>query len=98
MTWNYRLAKKTVGKGTSFECTLYGVVEAYYNEDGSIWATSENFQQIGGLDNVEDILWTLETMLNDVKLGREVIDLDTITYAALDKAIEGDYSFSDFEE
>ena len=44
MTWNYRLVKRPVGTPTSLgggQHYIYGIHEAYYNEDGEVWGITQ---------------------------------------------------------
>lgn len=44
MTWNYRVVKKPVDTPTSLgggQHYIYGIHEAYYNEDGEVWGITQ---------------------------------------------------------
>lgn len=64
MSWNYRLAEKYVDYG-EYDGIIkeYRVVEAYYNEDGSIQGVT-NFKDPNGWDNLDCLKGTLEKMLS----------------------------------
>ena len=57
MTWNHRVVRfKHEGED------WYAVCEVYYNEDGSIYAHTQDGVRVTG-DNVEELRETLERML-----------------------------------
>ena len=81
MTWNYRIGKKTVEyefDGRKESEDIYGIYEAYYNDDGEIYATT--------VEGMEPHGETLEELKSDFEMmqeafNKEVLDLDTIKYA-----------------
>ena len=88
MSWNYRVGFRTVSYSVvddndhnlvvdTLEETQYGVVETYYNDDGEIALTSENFIEPYG-----ETLEELKTSFNMMKeaFDKPVIDLDNIVY------------------
>ena len=75
MSWNYRLCKETLDKGTSYEDEWFSIREVYYKEDGSISSYSEKPANLFS-ETREDIKWTLEKMHE--ALNKEVVDLDTL--------------------
>lgn len=81
MSWNYRVGFKRHKFKSSLaleeqEELQYGIVEAYYNEDGEIQFTSANFQAPCG-ETQEELIEDLEMMLKDAKRA-PVIDLDKL--------------------
>jgi hypothetical protein len=73
MSWNYRVAKK-VGK----DFDVYGIVEVYYDTDGSVKGWTD-FIDPNGWDDISDLKGTLELMLKafehpefEVIIGEEV--------------------------
>ena len=80
MSWNYRVAKKTL-----CGVEVFGVVEVYYNTDGEIWATSD-FVTLGNTDEFGDLFDTvlkIKQAASDVhrKGDEAILNLDTIKYA-----------------
>lgn len=55
--WNYRIVKKTNEYGE-----YYAIHEAFYNNDGSLWAVTEDGVDIGG-ENIEDMREAYEMMV-----------------------------------
>ena len=89
MSWNYRVGFRTVSYSVvddndhnlvvdTLEETQYGIVETYYNDDGEIAFTSENFIEPYG-ETLEELKVNFEDMQKAFKLP--VIDLDNIVYA-----------------
>lgn len=89
MSWNYRVAKKCITVDIlkdevtgevvdSYSEDTFGICEVYYNDEGDITFTSENFIEPYG-ETLED----LKTNFNLMKeaFDKEVIDLDTLIYA-----------------
>lgn len=76
--WNYRICKETYGKGTPYEEVGYTIREAYYNNDGEIWAVTEGSKGVHA-DDLNGIKTGLDWMM--LALGKEVVDLDTIVFA-----------------
>ena len=79
--WNYRVCKQyykfpetSGGEDGEYE---YSLREVYYNEDGSIWATSGKPQAPQG-ETLEDLKDGVSRMQR--ALDKDVIDLDTIEY------------------
>ena len=66
---------KVVG---TLEETQYGVVEAYYNDDGKIVFTSEEFQSPYG-ETLEELKANFDNIQKAFELP--VLDLDNIEYA-----------------
>lgn len=80
MSWNYRVAKKTL-----CGVEVFGMVEAYYNEDDEIWATS-GFITIGNAGSFKDLFDTVmllhsAVIINEHVLEEAILNLDTIKYA-----------------
>lgn len=78
--WNYRLCKSTY-HGDGYEEVTIDIREVYYNDDGSIWAVTENAVGIVG-ETVDEVKSALEKM--NLALGKDIIDLDTIVYSKPD--------------
>jgi len=76
--WNYRLCKITYQPGTEWEEVSYEIREAYYNEDGSIWAITDTVVGVYGA-SVEETQKCIERM--NLAYNKEVIDLDTFVFA-----------------
>ena len=71
--WNYRTAfKRQVINGV--EEITYGLVEAYYNDKGDLWLTTERFIEPSG-ETKEELIENLEMMLKDAK---KVLDLEKL--------------------
>lgn len=72
--WNYRIIK---------DKDYYGLYEVMYNDDGEIFAHSEEPEIIG--ENPKDLLDTLELMIHDVNKhiinGEEILEIDKIKFA-----------------
>lgn len=86
--WNYRTAFKrhkinTVDDvthkptGEVVEELTYGLVEAYYNDKGDLWLTTERFIEPSG-ETKEDLIENLEMMLKDAKKDVPVLDLEKL--------------------
>ncbi len=80
MTWNHRVVKY-VGKDCGIDETFYEIREAYYNQDGKIWAITENATGVFG-ENIDQLKVTLDRMTK--ALEQEVIDLETYVFAKPD--------------
>lgn len=89
MSWNYRIAKKTYRSSVvdnndysevigNTEEDQYGIVECYYNDEGEIMATTENFIEPYG-ETLEELKWCFEKMKE--AFDKEVLDLGSIVYA-----------------
>ena len=72
--WNYRIIK---------DKETYGLYEAMYNDDGEIFAHSEEPEIVG--EDPKDLLDTLELMIHDVNKhiidGKEILEIDKIKFA-----------------
>ena len=72
--WNYRIIK---------DKKSYGLYEVMYNDDGEIFAHSEEPEIIGA--SPRELLATLKLMLGDVKEhvidGKEILELNKIKFA-----------------
>lgn len=97
--WNYRLCKKTHRTETEITgeitCVSYEIHEAYYNDDGGIWAVTEDAVTVGAymdqLDETEEeklteLAQTLDWMR--LALAKGIIDLDTYVFADQDPCDE----------
>ena len=74
--WNYRTAfKRHVINGV--EEITYGLVEAYYNDKGDLWLTTERFIEPSG-ETKEELIENLEMMLKDAKKDAPVLDLEKL--------------------
>ena len=83
MTWKYSLAKKQEAG-----YTIYSVVEAFMNDDGSIWGVTSETDVLEGLqtDDLksddearEHCMDVFKNVIGD--LFGDVIDLDTFKFA-----------------
>ena len=72
--WNYRIIK---------DKDTYGLYEVMYNDDGKIFAHSEEPEIVG--ESPTDLLDTLELMIHDVNAhiidGKEILELNKIKFA-----------------
>jgi hypothetical protein len=72
--WNYRIIK---------DKNTYGLYEVMYNDDGEIFAHSEEPEIVG--EDPKDLLDTLELMIHDVNKhiidGKEILEIDKIKFA-----------------
>ena len=73
MSWNYRVCKRNYLSDEYF--TIH---EVYYNDDGSIWAVTEEAVAAFG-DSPKEIKDCLKKMQEALK--KDVIDLDTLVFA-----------------
>ncbi len=74
--WNYRTAfKRHVINGE--EVLEYGLTEAYYNDNGDLWLTTERFIEPSG-ETKEELIENLEMMLKDAKKDVPVLDLEKL--------------------
>ena len=62
MSWDYRVYKHTFKTKSGHEYSYYGVHEAYY-ENGSIPVRRSHECVKAEADSLEDLKWTLESML-----------------------------------
>ena len=87
--WNYRTAFKRHSvdviddvthepTGEVVEELEYGLVEAYYNDKGDLWMTTERFVEPYG-ETKEELIENLEMMLKDAKKDAPVLDLEKKT-------------------
>ena len=72
--WNYRIIK---------DKNTYGLYEVMYNDDGEIFAHSEEPEIVGEV--AKDLLVALELMIHDVNKhiidGKEILEIDKIKFA-----------------
>lgn len=94
MNWNYRLVKVTFNKGEESEEITYEIRETYYNDDGSIWAVTDNAVGTYG-DTVETAKRCHEWI--GLAFQKEVIDLDTFVFAKRDSDNVDDDILTEFE-
>ena len=74
--WNYRTAfKRQIINGV--EEITYGLIEAYYNDKGDLWLTTERFIEPSG-ETKEELIENLEMMLKDAKKDAPVLDLEKL--------------------
>jgi len=110
MSWNYRVCKAAnkVPEGKDperYEGYAYGIHEAYYNERGEIWATTEKTMSIKSFimawdcANEEEALASIKDQLEKMAMALEkpVVDLDTIIWGETDWD-DDDEMPSDIEE
>ncbi len=81
--WNYRLCRQ---KAPNAAVYTYGIHEAYYNPDGTIWAITEDAVSAGfdefepaDAEAVESMKKTLGWMA--LALDKPMIDLETFQFA-----------------
>ena len=86
--WEYRIGFKRHSfsviddvthepKGDTVEEITYGLIEAYYNDKGDLWLTTERFIEPSG-ETKEELIENLETMLKDAKKDVPVLDLEKL--------------------
>ena len=63
--------------GEVVEDLEYGLVEAYYNDKGDLWLTTERFIEPSG-ETKEELIENLEMMLKDAKKDAPVLDLEKL--------------------
>jgi hypothetical protein len=88
--WNYRIIK---------DKDYYGLYEVMYNDDGEIFAHSENAEVIG--DSPEDLLETLRLMLDDAnKSYYNILEADKIKFAPIydEKDLSEAMTFEEFKK
>lgn len=74
--WNYRIGiKRHIINGE--EVLEYGLTEAYYNDKGDLWLTTERFIEPSG-ETKEELIENLEMMLKDAKKDAPVLDLEKL--------------------
>ena len=74
--WNKQKAiKRQVINGA--EEIEYGLVEAYYNDKGDLWLTTERFIEPSG-ETKEELIENLEMMLKVAKKDAPVLDLEKL--------------------
>lgn len=87
--WNYRICrKKCQSEHREHPVYFYGIYEVYYNDDGTIWATTEEPVSIGVEqyvelgDTEEGSLKEIEGGLDKMRMAltKEILDLDTIVF------------------
>lgn len=83
--WEYRIGfKRHVVEYEDFDTNLckleeieYGLVEAFYNDKGDLWLTTERFIEPSG-ETKEELIENLEMMLKDAKKDVPVLDLEKL--------------------
>ncbi len=84
MTWNHRVIRREY-KSETYEETLYGIYEVFYNSDGSIFAYTENPANPEA-ETPKDLKEILEWMLKS--LDKPVLDYGKITKDELENESE----------
>ncbi len=85
MSWNYRVCRETYKQG---EGSWLSIREVYYNDDGSIWAISENAMPVvSEIDEDIDESTAFRELKADLQRQQEctkkpVLDLDAFEFAA----------------
>ena len=81
--WNYRVIRKPAGNEFS-----YGLYEVMYNDDGKIFAHSEEPEKLSGYEDLEDLLKSLSLMVSDIEKHvskeKDVLDYDDIEFHPCD--------------
>ena len=86
--WEYRIGFKRhsvdVIDDVTYETTgevveeiSYGLIEAYYNDKGELWLTTERFIEPSG-ETKEELIENLEMLLKVAKKGAPVLDLEKV--------------------
>ena len=74
--WEYRIGfKRNVINGE--EEREYGLTEAYYNDKGELWLTTERFIEPSG-ETKGELIENIEMMLKDAKKDAQVLDLEKL--------------------
>lgn len=99
--WNYRICrKKCQSEHRPEPVYFYGIYEVYYNDDGTIWASTEQPTSLG-CDRYVELGDTEEWALGEIKSGlekmlkcldTEILDLDTIVYTPRPEVKDGEDS------
>lgn len=89
--WNYRICRKSVrSEHREHPIYFYGIYEVYYNNDGSIWAVTENPVGLGVDRYSEEESETEQWAIEEIRGGLDkmlkatcspILDLDTVVYA-----------------
>lgn len=102
-TWNYRLCSETAREHDGKPVIYYSLREAYYNDDGEIWAVTENATGLGfdrypfeDTDPLDTVRVSLDRMR--LALDKPIVDLDTIVFASQSDVDDEDAEVVDFEE
>ena len=74
--WEYRVGFKRHVINSEEE-REYGLIEAYYNDKGELWLTTERFIEPSG-ETKEELIENLEMMLKDAKKDVPVLDLEKL--------------------
>ena len=74
--WEYRIGFKRHVVNDE-EVLEYGLTEAYYNDKGELWLTTERFIEPSG-ETKEELIENLEMMLKDAKKDAPVLDLEKL--------------------
>ena len=74
MQWNMKILIQTFA---SLKSQSTGLVEAYYNDKGDLWLTTERFIEPSG-ETKEELIENLEMMLKDAKKDAPVLDLEKL--------------------
>lgn len=75
MSWNHRVVKRTWKNEGREDDHMYGVHEAYYDENGKVFMITDNPTAPSG-DNMEDLKENLEHMVK--ALEHPILDYDNI--------------------
>lgn len=73
--WNHRVVKKVFNKGTENEEEQYSIREVFYNNDGSIYAYTENPIDLAceSLDGLREYIgWCLKALDAPILIDGEV--------------------------
>lgn len=72
MSWNYRIIAKPV-ECMNDVCTLYGIAEIYYDEDGVMIGHTEE-SVVGWFSSPKDLIEMLTIMLEEAKADHPIVD------------------------
>lgn len=98
--WNHRVIKHVYDTPDGDQAVWYNIHEVYYNEDGTIWAHTEN-PTAGHGETIEELRESLERMLKclefpileegKIEFHRDILDMeegeDTVSVTVEDSTI-----------
>jgi len=76
MTWNHRVIRRTY-EGTDYQEIRYEIHEVFYNDDGSIYAYTE--------ESIEPSGETLKELKQDLKWMKKALEKPVLEYGKITK-------------